>query len=324
MNPATEGPRPPGSKAGARERPAGTTSSGRAEPGGAASPSGQPPASTGGPATEPPSDALGPGAGSRKRPPRNYRRDAGSVIRPAVGLFTIFLVWEAVVRIFQLPRYLLIGPIEAISEFFLRPEYYWEHTLVTLYEAALGFGGGLVLGIVSGLLIYYLPVLRSTVYPSLIAANTIPKVALAPLFVVWFGFGTTSKAMVALAIAFFPIVVSTVDGVGSVPAELRELAKINKASRWQRFRKIDFIYALPAIFTGMKISISMAVGGAVVGEFIAGRTGLGYIIMIANNMINLAAMFAAFIALAALAGVCFLLISFLGKVLLPWAEHRDG
>ena len=251
-------------------------------------------------------------------------RGSGSVARPVVGLVVIFALWEGIVRGFQLPRYLLIGPIEALNEFIIRPGYYLEHTGVTAYEGVLGFGGGLVLGIVFGLLIYYIPLLRSTIYPSLIAANTIPKVALAPLFVVWFGFGTMSKAMVALTIAFFPIVVSTVDGVGSVPAELRELARINNASVFQRFRKIDFMYAMPAIFTGMKISISMAVGGAVVGEFIAGRSGLGYIIMIANNMVNLPAMFAGFIALAALAGTLFLVIAFLSRLLLPWAQHRDA
>lgn len=276
---------------------------------------------------ESPNDADAQSTGSPRAAPRgstNWRARSSAAAKPVFGVLTIFALWQAAVIVFRIPRFLLIGPIEALNEFVVRPGYYWQQSLVTLQEAVLGFVGGLVLGAVCGLVIYYVPLLRSTLYPSLIAANTIPKVALAPLFVVWFGFGTTSKAMVALAIAFFPVVVSTIDGVASVPAELRELARINQASTWQRFRKIDSIYALPSIFTGMKISISMAVGGAVVGEFIAGRSGLGYVILIANNMVNLAAMFASFIALAVLAMAMFLLVQALERIMMPWAQHRDS
>ncbi|KPC86944.1 nitrate ABC transporter permease, partial [Streptomyces sp. NRRL F-6602] len=162
---------------------------------------------------------------------------------------------------------------------------------------------------------------RSFLYPALIAIDTIPKVALAPLFIVWFGFGFESKAFVAMAIAFFPLVINTYDGLSSVPHELQELARINRASPWKKMVKIDFIYAIPSIFSGAKISISLAVGGAVVGEFIAGSKGLGYVILLANSQVDLPSMFAAFIVLAAIALTLFFLVDYAGRKLAPWKNH---
>ena len=168
---------------------------------------------------------------------------------------------------------------------------------------------------------HYSTTVRSFLYPALIAIDTVPKVALAPLFIVWFGFGFESKAFVAMAIAFFPLVINTYDGLRSVPHELQELARINKASQWKKMTKIEFIYAIPSILSGAKISISLAVGGAVVGEFIAGSKGLGYVIMLANSQIDLPSMFAAFIVLAAIALVLFFLVDLAGRKLVPWKQH---
>jgi NitT/TauT family transport system permease protein len=128
--------------------------------------------------------------------------------------------------------------------------------------------------------------------------------------------------VVALWIAFFPVLVSAVDGLG-IPEELRELAAIHDASAWQRFRRIDFMYALPQIFTGMKVSITMAVGGAVVGEFIAGKSGLGYVIIEGEALVDLPSMFSAFLILALVAVVLFLIVQGIERVLLPWARYRD-
>lgn len=267
---------------------------------------------------EPPARAQGPRTSRRDRAPLGSR-----LVKPLAGLLAILVIWEAVVRLFAVPNYLLIGPIESLAEFVDRPHYYFVHIMVTLQESVIGFVGGAAAGIAFGVLLYYIPLVKSVLYPSLVAVNTIPKVALAPIFVVWFGFGLASKSMVALSIAFFPVVVATVDGLASVPVELRELARINRAPNWLRVRKIDLIHALPSIFTGMKVSISMAVGGAVVGEFIAGRQGLGYVIQVANSQVNLAPMFASFIALAAMALLLFVAVGGLGRLLLPWASLGD-
>lgn len=238
--------------------------------------------------------------------------------KAVAGIVIALALWELVVRVFNFPKYLLVGPISAFQELFSRPDFYLYNSWVTLTEALAGFALGAVLGVLFGAVLYYLPFLRHFVYPMLIAVDTIPKVALAPLFILWFGFGFESKAFVSMLIAFFPLVINTYEGLSSVPAELKELARINRASTWMRMSKIEFIYALPYVFTGMKIAISIAVGGAVVGEFIAGSSGLGYVILLANSQVNLPSMFAAFMVLALISLLLFALVDFIGRKLVPW------
>ncbi|WP_280462189.1 ABC transporter permease [Nocardia carnea] len=253
---------------------------------------------------------------------RMFGRDSLVTAAKAVtGIAALFVVWELLVVVFDPPEFLLVGPVSAFAELIERPEYFATNTFVTLQEALAGFALGTALGVLCGAALHYSATIRSFLYPALVAIDTIPKVALAPLFIVWFGFGFESKAFVAMAIAFFPLVINTYDGLGSVPNELQELARINKASSWKKMTKIEMIYALPSIFSGAKISISLAVGGAVVGEFIAGSKGLGYVILLANSQVDLPSMFAAFIVLAAIALALFFIVDLAGRKLVPWKNH---
>ncbi|WP_381793091.1 ABC transporter permease [Streptomyces niveus] len=266
-----------------------------------------------------PEAALGDPPASK---PKMFSRDSIAVGAKAVaGIVGLFVVWQLLVVIFDPPEYLAVGPVSAFAELIERPEYFASNTFVTLQEALAGFALGTALGVLCGAALHYSATVRSFLYPALIAIDTIPKVALAPLFIVWFGFGFESKAFVAMAIAFFPLVINTYDGLSAVPHELQELARINRASSWKKMMKIDFIYAIPSIFSGAKISISLAVGGAVVGEFIAGSKGLGYVILLANSQVDLPSMFAAFIVLAAIALALFFIVDFAGRKLAPWKNH---
>lgn len=263
-------------------------------------------------------------AGSVETPPKKSfvtRESLMTATKAVVGIAGLFIAWEVIVFITNPPRFLLVGPSAAFTEIFSRPEYYATNAWVTLQEALAGFVLGTALGVLCGGALHYFPAVRTFLYPALVAIDTIPKVALAPLFIVWFGFGFESKAFVAMAIAFFPLVINTFDGLSSVPHELRELARINRATTWQRLTKIEFIYAIPSIFSGMKISISLAVGGAVVGEFISGSKGLGYVILLANSQVDLASMFAAFIVLACISLTLFYAVDLLSKKLVPWKGH---
>ncbi|MFD3482723.1 ABC transporter permease [Streptomyces sp. NPDC058665] len=266
-----------------------------------------------------PESALGDPTAAK---PRMLSRDSIAVGAKAIaGIVGLFVVWQLLVVVFDPPEYLAVGPLAAFAELIDRPEYFASNTFVTLQEALAGFALGTALGVLCGAALHYSSTVRSFLYPALIAIDTIPKVALAPLFIVWFGFGFESKAFVAMAIAFFPLVINTYDGLSAVPHELQELARINKASSWKKMMKIDFIYAIPSIFSGAKISISLAVGGAVVGEFIAGSKGLGYVILLANSQVDLPSMFAAFIVLAAIALALFFIVDFAGRKLAPWKNH---
>ena len=239
-------------------------------------------------------------------------------------LLTIFVlvVWEAVVKLFRIPPFLLPPASAVIREIYGNPKYFIYNSWITLIETVLGFVAGSILGILGGIGIHYSPLLRRALYPILIAFNTIPKVALAPLFLVWFGYGLIPKVMIALLIAFFPLVVSTVDGLASVPAELIELAEVLHAREWDRFRKVSFIHSLPNIFTGLKVSMAMAVGGAVVAEFIGSPKGLGFLIVMANTSVNLASMFSAFVFLTVMALGLFYLVELLQKAVIPWAQTK--
>jgi NitT/TauT family transport system permease protein len=231
------------------------------------------------------------------------------------------VTWEAVVRLGDIPKYLVPNPSAVIMYMVEHPGYILYHSWITLEETVLGFLGGALLGVVSGVGIHFSAYLRKTLYPILIAFNTIPKVALAPLFLVWFGYGLLPKVLIALLIAFFPLVVNTVDGLASVPIELIELADIFRASEWQKFWKVSFIHSLPYIFTGLKVSVATAVGGAVVAEFIGSNTGLGYIIVMANTSVNLASMFASFVLLTVIALGMFWLMERVQIVAIPWSRY---
>lgn len=246
-----------------------------------------------------------------------------SGVAPTLGILAILVVWQLVVWLGDIPTYLLVGPVDIGRELFANIGYFAVHTRATLIESVVGFGAGVLLGVLSAIAITYVPYFREALYPLLVGLNTIPKVALAPLLIVWFGAGATSKVVIALLIAFFPVLVSTVDGLKSIPLELRELAKINSASSLQQFYRIEAIYALPGIFTGMKVAVTFAIGGAVVGEFVAGRTGLGFVIVQGTALVNLPAVFSAFLILALLAFVLFLIIDRLERVLLPWVHWRE-
>lgn len=266
--------------------------------------------------------AIPAGAAEQRRRRRRPRRDSVvAAVKAVAGIIGLFAVWELVVALLDPPEYLLVGPISAIAELAERPDYFAENTLITLEEGLAGFALGTALGVLCGTVLHYSTTIRSFLYPALIAIDTIPKVALAPLFIVWFGFGFESKIFVAMAIAFFPLVINTYDGLRSVPHELQELARINQSSKWKKMTKIEFIYAIPSILSGAKISISLAVGGAVVGEFIAGSKGLGYVIMLSNSQVDLASMFAAFMVLAVIALVLFFLVDLAGRKLVPWKQH---
>lgn len=245
----------------------------------------------------------------------------GSAAKALLGILIALTLWEIIVLVFQFPEYMLVGPLSAFQELFARFDFYMENSWVTLQESLAGFALGAAMGVLFGSVLYYLPFLRPFIYPMLIAIDTIPKVALAPLFILWFGFGFESKAFVSMLIAFFPLVINTYEGLSSVPAELKELSRINRASKWNQITKIEAIYALPFIFTGMKIAISIAVGGAVVGEFIAGSSGLGFVILLANSQVNLPSMFAAFIVLAAISLLLFALVDYIGRKLVPWRNY---
>lgn len=215
------------------------------------------------------------------------------------------LAWEVGVRQSSIPAYLLPAPSTVIDELWASRAALFSQTLVTLTEVFWGFVIAVVLGVPVAVLVYFSTTAKRTIYPFLVALQSIPKIGLAPLIVVWFGYGLASKLIMAFLFAFFPIVIATMGGLASTPAHLEEHFRALRASPMQAFWRLRLPAALPNFIDGCKVAMPLAVIGAVVGEFVGSNDGLGNLILIASGSGNTTLTFAALIAVTALSLVLF-------------------
>ncbi|MCP3017072.1 ABC transporter permease [Nocardiopsis dassonvillei] len=202
--------------------------------------------------------------------------------------------------------------------------YLWTHTVVTTVETVVGFVIASLVGVAVAVSMVYSPTVEKTFYPLVLFAQVIPKIAIAPLFVVWLGFGASPKIFVAVLMAFFPVVISGISGLRSVDPELLELTSTMGASRIRTFWKVRFPAALPELLSGLKVAATLAVTGAVVGEFVGANSGLGYVILQANGNIDTAMLFAALFIMSALGVLLFAIIQVAEMFLIPWHASRRG
>jgi NitT/TauT family transport system permease protein len=244
-----------------------------------------------------------------------------AVLLPVVGLILALALWWLATIVFSIDSYLLPNPGAVVTAFLDQPGYLLQHTWTSLVETVEGFVLSIVVGVPVALLIVRSVVVERLLYPLLLALNSIPKIAIAPLLVVWFGFGQWPKVLLVLLVCFFPIVISTASGMKSTPAELVELLRSLNASKTQEFFKLRLQYALPQIFTGLKVAISLAVIGSVIAEFVGATSGLGYVITSSGASADTALAFAAMTLLSILAIVLFYGLVLLEHLLLPWARE---
>jgi NitT/TauT family transport system permease protein len=250
-------------------------------------------------------------------------RFAGATWRPAILLALLFAVWWFVADRELMANYLVPRPSQVWEKFITDFPYLAKHSSVTLYETIIGFILASLLGLGTAILIVYSPTAEKTLYPIVLFAQVIPKVAIAPLLIAWFGAGAQSpKIILAVLIAFFPVVISGVAGLRSIDPELLDLSATMGASRWQTFRKIRFPNALPHIMAGEKVAVTLAVVGAVVGEFVGAGEGLGYVLLVANGNLDSPTLFAALILMSLIGIVLFVLIEMAEALLVPWHASR--
>ncbi len=231
---------------------------------------------------------------------------------------SVLLLWELGVLLFKPSPLILPTPSAIFAEFLTTPSVFLRHSGYTLAITAGGFAIAVILGVLLAVGIVYSRFLERTVYTLLVALNSIPKVALAPLFVIWLGTGTEPKLAVAVMLAIFPIVIDTVLGLRSVDPDMISLARVSKASPLQVLWKIRFPCALPSLFAGMKVAISFALVGAIVGEFVAGGKGLGFQILVAQGQFDTARVFVSLLLLGLMGTVLFYAVDFAERVCLPW------
>lgn len=247
-------------------------------------------------------------------------------LRAIGGVLLIALViWEIGVIALKPPSIILPAPTAIFREFFLAPTYFMKQSGVTLYTTLIGFGLSIVLGLALAVGIVHSRVMERTVYTLLVALNSVPKVALAPLFVIWMGTGLEPKIAIALMLALFSVVIDTVLGLRSVDPEMINLAKASRASTLTILRKIRLPNALPSIFAGLKVAISFALVGAIVGEFVAGAEGLGHAILIAQGQFDTPRVFVCLLLLGIMGTILFYIVEFAERLALPWhVSQRSG
>jgi len=253
--------------------------------------------------------------GSRTQRERHAR--LRNILYPLGVVIALLVIWEAGARVLGIPLFLLPPPsaiaVSFIANWSLLLFYGW----ITTAEILLGFALSIVVGIPLALAIFLWPTFSRSILPLLVSSQAMPKVAVAPLFLVWFGFGLLPKVLIAFLIAFFPIVINTAVGLASIEPEKIYLARSMGFGASATFFKIRLPNALPAIFGGLKISITLAVVGAVVGEFVGGDAGLGYLLMVANGSMDTQLLFAGIIALTVLGVALFVLIELAERLAIP-------
>ncbi|MFJ3405022.1 ABC transporter permease [Promicromonospora sp. NPDC090134] len=244
--------------------------------------------------------------------------------RPVAVLFALFALWWFVAWRELVPAYLVPSPGAVAETMVAEWAMLLEHTWVTTLETIVGFVLAAVIGVAAAVLLVYSRTAEKSLYPLILFAQVIPKIAIAPILVVWFGFGMTPKIVLAVLIAFFPVVVSAVAGLRSVDPELLEMSATMGASRWKTFRKIRFPGALPQLMSGLKVAVTLAVVGAVVGEFVGADRGLGYVLLLASGNLDAPLLFADLILMSLIGVVLFVLVEVLERLFIPWHASRRG
>jgi NitT/TauT family transport system permease protein len=236
-----------------------------------------------------------------------------------IGSFVLILVaWDLVVRIFSIKPYLVPSPLAVLKTIAENWQLLGMHTLWTSGAILAGFIAAALVAIPLAMLIVVSPLLRRLLYPPMVATQAIPKIALAPLFIVWFGFGVVPKVAVAFLIAFFPIVIDTIVGLRSIDPAMVQLARSMGAPPHRIFLRLRLPNALPMIFGGLKVASALAVVGALTGEFVGADKGLGYVLVSASGNLNTALLFATLVILSVLAMVFFYAVELIERILIPW------
>ena len=241
----------------------------------------------------------------------------------SVGVF--IAIWWIYVAVKHVPAYILPSPPKvwnSLEKMFVKGTVY-PHLWTTTYEVILGFVIGAFLGIVLGYIFIKVDALKTMLMPYLIFLQTAPKIALVPLFVIWFGIGLVSKVVLIISMVLFPVLSGMMLGLESIPPDVRNLMKILKASKWQIFSQVEMQYSLPALFASMKVGIVLAVIGAIVAEWMSGKQGLGYILTYASSTYDTPMLLAGIIVTIILGIATYQVISVLEDKFLYWHESKN-
>lgn len=256
------------------------------------------------------------GANSKRR----SKLPLAALGRAVISVVILLLLWQGIVWLFKLPAFILPGPLDVGRQLLLRAAVLWHHTQITGLEMLFGVILGLLMGLVFALQMLLFNPLRRWLLPLLITSQAIPVFAIAPLLMLWLGYGMTSKVVMTALIIFFPVTTCCYDGLRQTPTGFVDLARTLGASRWQMLWHIRLPAALPALASGVRIAMVIAPIGAVTGEWVGSSEGLGYLMLQANARMQVSEMFAALVILALCSVLLYFGSDLLLRRLIPWAD----
>lgn len=243
---------------------------------------------------------------------------------PIYAALGIIIIWQISVHILSIPKYMLPGPYVVIEEIYSKAYFLFRHSLVTLYESLFGLVLAIMFAIPASIVVVWFERIERMVMPLMVFFKTVPMVAIAPLFIIWFGFGTLPKVLISILLAYFPIVVELITGLRAVEPEFLDLMKSISASRLQTFIKLQIPNSLPYLFTGMKMASLLSLSGAITAEFMGSKRGLGYLILSANNQLETTLLFASLVVLLFIGKLLFSLMEWIERYLLSWHVVMRG
>ncbi|KGX86270.1 ABC transporter permease [Pontibacillus marinus] len=238
--------------------------------------------------------------------------------RPLLVIILLFVIWEVATRVFEIPAWLIPSPSQVVDEGISGWSVYEHHLYSTILLTLIGFIIGTSFGILVAICLHLIPTVRNMFYPLIIFSQNIPIIVLAPLLVIWFGFGMLPKLIVITLVCFFPIAVSTLDGLRQTSTELMHYMKMAGASNGQIFWKLEWPHALPSLFSGLKISATYSVMGAVISEWLGAKEGIGVYMTLASSSFRTDRVFVSIFVIMALSLTFFLLITALEKWFIRW------
>ena len=234
------------------------------------------------------------------------------------AVILILIMWEMVVHAFVIPKYILPAPTQVVRALFADYALLFGHSIQTGIEAITGFLLAVLAGLALAVIMGLVPFVKRTFYPLLVISQTVPIMAVAPILIIWFGYGTMPKVIVVALVCFFPITVSLVEGLASVDQDMVKLLLAMGAKPWQIFKIVQFPGALPAFFAGLKISVTYSVMGAVIGEWLGASMGLGVYLTRSMHSFLIEKVFAAIVVIVVLSLLLFRLVSLCGRIMMPW------
>ena len=255
-------------------------------------------------------------------PPSVTRDRVSAILYPIATFSLLLLAWQFLVRKFGVPEYILPVPTEFLAKLYESRGLIFDHALVTANEIVLGFLLAALVGVPLGLMIVSVKFLERSLYPLILFFQLIPKIAIAPLFIVWFGFGPFPKILLTFLLCFFPTLVASMTGFRALDERVLYLSRSMGATGWQTFRYVRLPAALGHIFGGFKVSIVFAATGAIVAEFVGANSGLGYLLLRATSYLDMPLIFAVLVALSAIGILFSYAVQVLERLCMPWLRKR--